>query len=284
MLHRRGRSGPHAELPEPPSGVHRIDTGTVELVRDRDRPHGWTLLVNGMESSHVDLADPEWLEFEYLRWASVFIERRYPEESAPEVLHLGAGGCSLARHLLVTRPASRHLAVDIDARLADLVREWFALPRAPQLRIRIGDARAVTESLPDNSRDVVVRDAFLGDETPDPMLTVEFSAQVRRVLRPGGLYLANCADAPGLALTRGDIAAIGAVFPHIVLTADAPMLKGRRRGNVVLAASEEPFDDPGLAAALLGGPAPAQLWDETRTREFGRHAAPEHDPQEAEQA
>ncbi|MTD13047.1 methyltransferase domain-containing protein [Nakamurella sp. YIM 132087] len=236
------------------------------------------LLVNGVESSHADLDDPEWLEFEYLRWTAAVIEDTFPPGSAPAVLHLGAAGCSLARHLLVTRPGSRHLAVDIDARLAALVRDWFELPRAPLLRIRIGDARAVLESLPDNSRDVVVRDVFAGDTTPADLLTDGFVAQVRRVLRPGGLYLLNCADRPSLELTRREVATLATAFGTVALTADPPMLKGRRRGNVVVVGSDVPVGGPALTRQLLAGAVPAHWWPPDEVATFARRAEPWRDP------
>ena len=47
--------------------VVRVDTGRAELVPDPDRPRSWTLLLDGAPQSHVDLADPTHLEFEYVR-------------------------------------------------------------------------------------------------------------------------------------------------------------------------------------------------------------------------
>ena len=263
---RARRSGRHrSDRPGPEPGVYPIDTGTAELVRDRDRPTGFMLFVNGVESSHADLADPVWLEFEYLRWMGVIIADRFAGSDF-DVVHLGAAGCSLARHLLATEPRSRHLAVDIDARLATSVRKWFDLPRAPALRIRVGDARAVTEALPAHSADVIVRDVFAGALTPDNLTTLEFAELAARVLRPGGLLLANCADGADLTLTRSELVTLGAVFGRLAAVADAPMLKGRRRGNVVLAAGDRPVGGPDLVGALLAGPAPAQLWDDRHCR------------------
>ena len=171
------RSGPHRPAP----GVYLIDSGTAELIRDRDRSDGYLLLVNGVESSHADLSDPSWLEFEYLRWMATFVSHQFADRPGYQVVHLGAAGCSLARHLLAVRPDSRHLAVEIDARLAALVRDWFDLPRAPRLRVRVGEARAVVGTLPNSSYDVVVRDVFAGAETPVPLTTVEFTEDARRI-------------------------------------------------------------------------------------------------------
>src|SRR5690606_41724257 len=44
-----------------------VDGGLAQLVPDRDRPRAWTLLIDGAPQSHVDLVDPSYLSFEYLR-------------------------------------------------------------------------------------------------------------------------------------------------------------------------------------------------------------------------
>lgn len=59
---RRGRS---RTGPEPV--VETVDGGVAELRPDRDRPRGWTLLLDGAPQSHVDLDDPTYLDFAYQR-------------------------------------------------------------------------------------------------------------------------------------------------------------------------------------------------------------------------
>ena len=69
-------------------------------------------------------------------------------------------------HLIDTIANIITKVVEIDAKLAELVRGWFDIPRAPLVRIRVGEARAVTESLSEDSRDLVIRDVFSGSTTP----------------------------------------------------------------------------------------------------------------------
>ncbi|MET3807373.1 spermidine synthase [Nakamurella sp. UYEF19] len=266
----RERGGRTAKPSVPKPGVYPIDSGTAELVQDRDNPLGYLLLINGVQSSHIDLGDPTWLDFEYMRWIAAVIGSALPDPL--RVLHLGAAACSLARHLIDGHPGSQHLAVDTDAELSRLVRVWFDLPRAPALRIRVGDAREVTESLADDSYSVVVRDVFADAVTPLPLTTAEFTAQVRRVLRPGGLYLLNCGDRPDLQLSRSEAATVGSVFEHVGIVADPPMLKGRRRGNVIVIGSDASIESAALARELLSGAVPAQLWEDRRVREFAKGA------------
>ena len=42
----------------PVEGVYYIDTGDCELIADQDNSNGWLLKINGVMSSHIDLADP----------------------------------------------------------------------------------------------------------------------------------------------------------------------------------------------------------------------------------
>jgi spermidine synthase len=177
------------------------------------------------------------------------------------------------------RPGSRQLAVDIDAQLADLVRRWFDLPRSPALRIRVGDARRVLEGLPDSSADLVVRDAFAGDGTPAHLATAEFTREVARVLRPGGVYLANCADRPPLTLARTEAATVASVLPRTAIIAEPAVLRGRRYGNIVVAGTDDPdlLVSPALARTLRTLPVPARIVVEDELADFVGRAAVCHD-------
>jgi len=257
-----------------------VATGTVEVVPEPGRPRAATLLVNGVPSSFVDLDDPGLLDFEYMQQAAAVVEVLADRRPDLTVLHLGAGGCALARALAHRHPESRQLAVELDGDVARLAREWFELPRAPRLRLRTGEARAELSGLADATYDVVARDVFAGDRTPDHLTTVEFAREVRRVLRPGGVYVANCADRPPLALARAELATLAAVYPHVGVVAEPAQLRGRRYGNLLLVATDDPdlLDDAGLARTLRTLPVPARLVAGDEVRTLTGAAAPRHDP------
>lgn len=273
----------------PAEGVYYIDTGDCELVADQDNSNGWLLKINGVMSSHIDLADPLFLDFEYMRWMAALIESRWPPAggaaagagSAAKLrgLHLGGGACSLARYFHAVYPDARQVVVELDGKLAAYVRGWFDLPKAPLLRLRVGEARAVTETLTEDTRDFIIRDVFAGSVTPLPLTTAEFTEHIRRVLAPGGLYVVNSGDAPDLKNARQDAATIAAAFKYTAIIADPAMLKGRRYGNMVIAGSDTPFGhDPKLARRLLGGAVPAHLWEDSEVRAFAAGASVRHDP------
>ncbi|WP_449385357.1 spermidine synthase [Cellulomonas soli] len=264
-----------------PAGPVAIPTGSVELVTDPDDPDGVTLLVNGVPSSYLDLADPRRLVFEYMQQMQAVIDGLGEGTDPLAVVHLGAAGCALARAIDATRPGSRQVAVELDTALPELVRGWFDLPRSPGLRIRAGDARAELSRMPTASADVVVRDVFAGDRTPSHVTTVQFAAEVARVLRPGGVYLANCADRPPLALARAEAATVSTQFADVAVVAEPGLLRGRGYGNVVLAATDDPglLSAPRLARAVRSLPAPARLLHGAELAAFRGAATTLQDPE-----
>lgn len=276
----RGRRPRRPGSTELPQDEVPVSTGTVRLQREPGTDQV-TVYLNGVPSSGIDLADPSWLEFEYMQQIAALVDAL---PAGPlDALHLGAAACALPRWLEAVRPGSRQLAVDVDAELVRLVREWFDLPRAPRLRLRVQDAREAVTSLPDSSVDVVVRDAFAGSSTPPELTTVEFVREVARVLRPGGLYVANCADRPPLTLAKAEVATLRTVMADVALVAEATVLRGRRYGNVVLAATREPsagpdLDDAALARALRSLPVPTRLLHGPELVAFAAGASPRADP------
>lgn len=271
----------------PVEGVYEISTGTAELIEDDYTPNGWVLEINGMESSHIVLGDPRALDFEYMRWLAAVIEPHVDAHLDPaklRITHLGGGACSMARYLADVYPSSRNTVVELDAKLADYVREWFELPKAPLVKIRVGEARAVTATLAPASRDVIIRDVFSGYITPAPLTTLEFTEMAAKTLDVGGLYIINCGDNRDLAGARAEAAVISRVFEHTAAVADPAMLKGRRRGNIIIAGSHSPLPLEGEAVTaaiskrLLGGGVPAQYKDDAWVRDFARSASPRHDP------
>lgn len=234
-----------------------IDTGTVELEGDPDRPGGVMVYVNGVESSYVDLDHPEHLEFEYMQQMLLAMEPVLAG-AAPRVLHLGGAACAFARTIHALHPRTRQLVVELDGALARYAREWFDLPRAPALRIRVGEAREAVTGM-SGTWDVVVRDAFAGARVPQHLTTVEFLRLVAQRLTDDGLYVGNLVDTPPLPVARQEVATAREVFAHVALAVEPPILKGRRFGNLVVIASRAPLDEARLTRRLLTLPAPVRL-------------------------
>ena len=125
--------------------------------------------------------------------------------------------------------------------------------------MHVADARAGLAEVPAASCDVVLLDVYAGARIPAHLTSVEFLADVARVLRPGGCYAANLADGAGartlaprrtpLDFARAQAATAAAVFAEVAVVASPDVLHGRRFGNVVLVgAGRRPPADRGRPA------------------------------------
>ena len=247
-----------------------VDHGRAELVADADRPLAWTLLVDGTAQSHVDLADPTHLEFEYLRRIAHLVDALDPPPPAPlTVLHLGGGAWTLPRYVAATRPHSAQQVVELDAALVELVRTRLPADGL-ELDVRVADARAGLAAVPAGGYDAVVLDVFAGARIPAHLTSVEFVRLVARALRPGGVYVANLADGAGggpagaaLSFARRQVATAAAVFGGTAVVAAPDVLHARRFGNLVLVAGSDPapLDDAlaHVARRVAADPFPARV-------------------------
>ena len=247
--------------PEHPLLPGRVPTagGVAEILGDADRDRSFVLMLDGVPQSHLDLDEPEHLEFEYVRRMGHVVDLAADEGVPLDVVHLGGGALTLPRYVAVTRPGSRQRVVELDEPLTELVREHLPLPKGARIRVRAADARAGLEALPDASADVVLVDVFAGARTPAHLTSTEFAGQVARVLRPGGVTAWNVSDGPPLRFLRTQAATLAAVFGHVLLVAEPGTLRGRRHGNTVAVASDAELPVAALTRRCAGDPMPSRV-------------------------
>ena len=181
----------------------------ANVVADPDRPAGRTLMLDDLRHSYVDLRDPRHLEFAYTRWMGDAIDgdaparraarrglRRRRRVHAPALPRRHAAGLALARAR--GRPAARRPRARASSGCAP----------GRTCGSQVGDARVTLRDEPGGSADLVVGDAFGGRSVPWHLATREFAADVRRVLRPDGIYLLNVIDFGDLDLVRAEAATL----------------------------------------------------------------------------
>ena len=217
------------------------DYHCARVVEDPSRASGRTLMLEELRHSYVDLEDPTYLEFDYAHWMGDAIDAL--PDGPIDAVFIGGGGFTLPRYVAATRPGSSSRVLEVDGPLVELVREELGLRTGPDLQVRVGDARVTLRDEPDGSADVVIGDAFGGRAVPWHLTTRELVEDVRRVLRPGGLYAINVIDYPPLELARAEVATLLDVFEHVAVVAyDDP------GGNLVLLASDTPIPEAALSA------------------------------------
>ena len=143
-----------------------------------------------------------------------------------------------------------------------------------RVRVRVGDARTVLGQLPAGSFDLVIADLFTGARTPAHATTVEFAAAAAAALSPAGIFAANMGDGPPLTHARARVATVRAVFPHACLIADPGVMRGRRFGNLVLAASRKELPLGALAGRAAGDPFPGRVLGGGELDRFAAGARP----------
>lgn len=113
----------------------------ISLEADPSNPDGYTLVLDDLHHSYVDLSDPEYLKFNYVRWIAKAIEATSTPDEPLDVVFVGGGGFTLPRWLVTTRPGSHADVLELDGELVDFDEERLGLRPSPELQVSIGDAR-----------------------------------------------------------------------------------------------------------------------------------------------
>lgn len=221
----------------------QLETGyhCARVEPDPDRPGGRLLLLDTLSHSYVDVRDPTHLEFDYTKTIGDAIAIFRPARRRVDALHIGGGGFTLPRHLAAKRPGSRSLVLEVDAALPDLARERLGLRTGADLRVRAVDARVGLREQPRGAYDLVVGDAFGGVAVPWHLTTIELVRDVRRTLRPRGLYALNLIDWPPSDFARAEVRTLLRGFRHVALVAPPALTRGEDGGNFILLASQAPL-------------------------------------------
>lgn len=221
----------------------------ARVVEDPLRPSGRTLRMDTLFHSYVDLEDPSYLEFSYTRSFASVVDAARPGRPL-DALHIGGGGFSIPKYLDHTRPGSDNLVLEIDQGVVDLDVEKLGLELGNGIDVQVGDGRVGLYEQGDASRDLVVEDAFGGLAVPWHLTTIETAREIKRILRPDGIYLVNVIDFAPLLFARAEAATIAEVFPHVALITRPDVIDGRGGDNLVFVASESPLPVERINAEL----------------------------------
>ena len=224
----------------------------AEVVTDPDRASGRVLELDGAPHSYVDLQDPTYLQYDYAKAVVSVIETELTQDQELRAYHIGGGGLTVPRYLDRVRPGTKSLVSEIDPGVVEVNVERLGLRTGDDIEIRVADARLDLLQLPDDSRDLVVGDAFGGISVPWHLTTREAVREVARILTPEGVYAVNLLDFGPMAFARAEAATLVDVFDHVALATETDTLTGGERagGNVVVIASGAPLDVAGIGARL----------------------------------
>ena len=186
--------------------------------------------------SVTNLRDPDDLPLKYAQ--AMMSSLLYPAEPK-RILMIGLGGGSISTYLGRFMPDAVIDTVELDRRVIDVAKEYFALRESPRVRYLAGDGRVFLNR---NKQlyDLILLDAYRGGYVPFHLLTKEFYTLVRNRLAPGGAAAFNVHD--GTKLYHSTVRTLSEVFPTIDLYPSG-------MGEVIMTVSADAkFDREVLAA------------------------------------
>lgn len=234
-----------------------------QMLPDPSTPGAWLVRVAGTDQSWLDPDDPGRLEFDYMRRIGDHLDLCAPAGQRLRVVHVGGAGMSLARYLAHTRPTSAQIVLEPDEEVTALVRKIAPLARTSGVKVRPVDGLTGIADLADDYADVIILDAFKAGSVPGDLVTEQFFADIARVLASRGLLLINLVDERPFEWSRRAVAGLVARFADVVLSAEASTLKGRRAGNLVVAASGAPLPVAELDRLAAGAAFPYRVIADT---------------------
>jgi SAM-dependent methyltransferase len=258
----RDRLDPQRSDPGSPLGTRFLRASGQHAVIEPDAftDGAYVLSIGGAEQSHVNLASPAEIFYEYLRRIGHVVDLAAPAGQPITAMHLGAGALTLARYIQATRPGSEQFAVELERELLDFVLQRLPLPDGTRLQTYIGDARDVLNRFPPEPRfDVVILDIFSGPEAPAHLASAEFYREVAARLQPDGVLIVNVGDEPGLTLVRSQVDALREAMPDVAAFAESGMFDGRYPGNIILIGTQERWPSGWSEELSARGPHPATV-------------------------
>lgn len=109
-----------------------------------------------------------------------------------EALMIGLGSGGVGHYLSKRVPDLSIEYVEIDPAVADLAKRYFFFETGPRLKVDVQDGRNFLRTS-NRTWDFIYCDAYIGQSVPFHLTTVQFLDEVKRHLKPGGVFGLNLA-------------------------------------------------------------------------------------------
>ena len=141
--------------------------------------------------SCIDLRHPDRFALNYTRM--MLAGTLFASPDPRRVLIVGLGGGSIPTALKQILPGAQIDVAEIDPAVTRVARRFFGFVETPQLRVAEVDGRVFVKRAGREGRkyDVILLDAFDHEYIPEHLLTKEFLAEVKLLLAPQGVLVAN---------------------------------------------------------------------------------------------
>lgn len=153
------------------------------------------LVLDHLVHSYTDLKDPFYLEYEYIRMYEEVVRWQADKKKSFKALFLGGGGYTFPRFIEAKYPEAEIDVVEIDPEITKVVKTYLGILNDSKIRSFNEDGRwFVMNCKNKRSYDFIFGDAFNDLSIPYHLTTKEFASQLKDLLKPEGLFLANVID------------------------------------------------------------------------------------------
>jgi len=154
-----------------------------------------SLVLDHLVHSYTDLKDPLYLEYEYIRIYEEFVRWQASKRKSFKTLFIGGGGYTFPRFIEAKYPKAEISVVEIDPEITQVVKKYLGISEGSRIHSLNEDGRwFVMNCKEPGSFDFIFGDAFNDLSIPYHLTTKEFTLQLKRLLKPDGLLLANVID------------------------------------------------------------------------------------------
>jgi spermidine synthase len=197
-----------------------------------------SLILDHLVHSYTDLGDPLHLEYEYIRIYEELVRWRAERGSSVKALFLGGGGYTFPRFMEAKYPGAEIDVVEIDPEITRVAHQYLGIAENTKIRSVNEDGRwFVMNSKETGKYDFIFGDAFNDLSIPFHLTTKEFAAQLKRLLRPDGILMANVIDS----------FKIGQFMPSYIRTLEEVFGKG----NVHLLLLDSDYEKIGISTCVI---------------------------------
>jgi spermidine synthase len=154
-----------------------------------------SLVLDHLVHSYTDLKDPYYLEYEYLRIYEEIVRWQAKRRKSFKALFIGGGGYTIPRYIESKYPTAEMDVVEIDPEVTRVVQQYLGVSEKSKIRSHNMDGRWFVMNYKEKgSYDFIFGDAFNDLSIPYHLTTKEFAMQLKELLKPDGLLLANVID------------------------------------------------------------------------------------------
>jgi spermidine synthase len=197
-----------------------------------------SLVLDHLVHSYTDLTDPLYIEYEYIRMYEEMVRWQAMKRKSFRALFLGGGGYTFPRFIEAKYPQAEIHVVEIDPEITRVVKKYLGVSENGRILSFNEDGRWFVMNCEERGTyDFIFGDAFNDLSIPYHLTTKEFAMQLKSLLKPDGILMANVIDSFKK----------GAFMPSYIRTLEEVFGKG----NVHLMTLTSDYDHIGISTCVV---------------------------------